>query len=137
MKDYVMIKKTDILVASTIKYSHLNNNGLVIDEEYNSKYYTYDGDDTTLKCYLKKIVFIDKHFIDIDTGDELFLLPNEHGLVKPPIYKNTIYIVNIYKAINVSDSDLTSAINAYKNFNEKQQLIKSKKLIPFQQERIY
>ena len=137
MKDYVIIKKTDIFLASTIKYSHLLNNSLVIDKEYNDEYCTYEGSDTKAKCYLKKVILIDKHFIDIKTGDELFMHTDECGLVEPPIYRNTIYIVNVYKPISVSDQDLVNAYKAYEIFTEKLKMINEKKLVLFPQERIY
>jgi len=137
MKDYIMIKKTDIFIASTIKYSHLANNSLVIDEEYNDDYYIHEGTDLSAKCYFKKVVYIDKHFIDIKTGDELFMHTDECGLVEPPIYRNTIYIVNIYKPNNVLDQDLLNANNAYLLFIQKQKMINEKKLVLFPQERIY
>ena len=137
MKDYVIIKKTDIFLASTIKYSHLIKDSLVIDEEYNDEYCTYEGNDTKAKCYLKKVILIDKHFIDIKTGEELFIHTDEYGLVEPPIYRNTIYIVNVYKPINVSDQDLLNANKAYLLFIQKQKMINEKKLVLFPQERIY
>lgn len=137
MKDYIMIKKTDIFEASTIKYSHIENNMLAIDYEYEGNYYTFEGLDKQEKCYLRKIICIDKHFIDIKTGDELFLHRDEYGLVEPPIYRNTIYIVNLYKPINISDQDLKDAYKSYKMFIEKQKSVNEKKLILFPQERIY
>lgn len=138
MKKYVIIKKTDIFLASTIKYSSLINDTLIIDEEYNDDYYIYEGEDLSTKCYLKKIMFINKHFIDIETGEELFMMPNnEYGLVNPPIYRNTIYIVNLYNPINVSDQDLINANKAYNLFIQRQQMIDEKKLVFLPQERIY
>lgn len=134
MKNCKTFKKTDIFEASTLKYSHLENNYLVVDDEYNSDYCVYEGNNHTGKCYLRKVIRVDKHFIDIKTGDELFLLNNTNGLVEPPIYRNTIYIVNIYKPITVSNEDLIDAYNAYKIFQEKQDC---KKLVLFPQERIY
>lgn len=137
MKDYITIKKTDIFEASTLKYSHMEDNYLVIDEEYNGQYCVFEGENQTGKCYLRKVILVNKKFIDIETGNELFLLNNTNGLVEPPILRNTIYIVNLYKPINVTDQDLIDAYNAYKIFTEKQKIINEKKLVLFPQERIY
>lgn len=138
MKDYIMIKKTDIFIVSTIRYSGSKNNLLVIDKNYvapDSK--IVKGLDSKIKCYMRKVLYKNNHFIDIETGEELFLHRDDDGLVEPPIYKNTTYIVNIYIPESVSSKDLLNAFETYKLFVEKEKLIKEKKLVLFPQERIY
>ena len=138
MKDYIMIKKTDIFIVSTIRYSGSKNNLLVIDKNYvapDSE--IVKGLDSKIKCYMRKVLYKNNHFIDIETGEELFLHRDDDGLVEPPIYKNTTYIVNIYTAESVSSKDLLNAVETYKLFVEKEKLIKEKKLVLFPQERIY
>ena len=126
MKDYVIIKKTDIVEATTIKYSHNENNMLVIDNYY---YYSENKK--------RKVICIDHHYIDIKSGDELYIQNHDHGLVEPPIYRNTIYILSIKKLTNVSDQDLLNANKAYLLFMQKQKMVNDKKLVLFPQERIY
>ena len=118
----IIISKKNIFYVLVTKYKELEDNHLIIDE--------------TCFNQQRKVIFINNHCLDLETGEEIYQLNREYNFVIGPIYRNTAYISEICKYCP-SDKDILQAITIYYNFLEKQELIKRKKLIPFHQERIY
>lgn len=127
MSNSYVIKKTNILLAETVRYSDIDLNSKLLICESSGK-----------KVQIRKVLFLDKHFFDMRTGDEIFLINrDESGLIIPEVYANTTYIIELYKDPNVIESDLVKAMHIYENFLKKEALVAEKKLINFPQRRLY
>lgn len=145
-----ILTKNQILRAIVIKYKDIQNNILIPyknpcelkyvekknnDGTINQSLILYEGENHELEP-TRLILFNDHKFIDLETGDELFELPNSNGYIDGIIYQNQYYIIELLKC-NVSDELLTYATQVYEAFINRQNLIKQKKLIPFPKNRIY
>lgn len=145
-----ILTKNQILRAIVIKYKDIQNNILIPyknpcelkyvekknnDGTINQSLVLYEGENHELEP-TRLILFNDHKFIDLETGDELFELPNSNGYIDGIIYQNQYYIIELLKC-NVSDELLTYATQVYEAFINRQNLIKQKKLIPFPKTRIY
>lgn len=145
-----ILTKNQILRAIVIKYKDIQNNILIPyknpcelkyvekknnDGTINQSLILYEGENHELEP-TRLILFNDHKFIDLETGDELFELPNSNGYIDGIIYQNQYYIIELLKC-NVSDELLTYATQVYEAFINRQNLIKQKKLIPFPKTRIY
>ena len=145
-----ILTKNQILKAIVIKYKDIQNNILIPyknpcelkyvekknnDGTINQSLILYEGENHELEP-TRLILFNDHKFIDLETGDELFELPNSNGYIDGIIYQNQYYIIELLKC-KVSDELLTYATQVYEAFINRQNLIKQKKLIPFPKTRIY
>lgn len=145
-----ILTKNQILRAIVIKYKDIQNNILIPyknpcelkyvekknnDGTINQSLILYEGENHELEP-TRLILFNDHKFIDLETGDELFELPNSNGYIDGIIYQNQYYIIELLKC-KVSDELLTYATQVYEAFINRQNLIKQKKLIPFPKTRIY
>ena len=145
-----ILTKNQILRAIVIKYKDIQNNILIPyknpcelkyvekknnDGTINQSLVLYEGENHELEP-TRLILFNDHKFIDLETGDELFELPNSNGYIDGIIYQNQYYIIELLKC-KVSDELLTYATQVYEAFINRQNLIKQKKLIPFPKTRIY
>ena len=147
--EYVLTKN-QILKAIVIKYQGIQNNILIpyknpCELKYietrekngtiNQSLVLYEGENDDLEP-TRLVLFNDHKFIDLETGDELFELPNSSGYIDGEIYQNQYYIIELLKC-DVSDELLMYASRIYENYLNRQNLIKQKKLIPFPKTRIY
>ena len=145
-----ILTKNQVLRAIVIKYKDIQNNILIPyknpcelkyvekknnDGTINQSLILYEGENHELEP-TRLILFNDHKFIDLETGDELFELPNSNGYIDGIIYQNQYYIIELLKC-NVSDELLTYATQVYEAFINRQNLIKQKKLILFPKTRIY
>ena len=145
-----ILTKNQILKAIVIKYKDIQNNILIPyknpcelkyvekknnDGTINQSLILYEGENHELEP-TRLILFNDHKFIDLETGDELFELPNSNGYIDGIIYQNQYYIIELLKC-KVSDELLTYVTQVYEAFINRQNLIKQKKLIPFPKTRIY
>jgi hypothetical protein len=87
----------------------------------------------------RKVLLKNNTVIDLATGELIYGLKAENDSVCGPIYKNYMYCNKLIKLKDnmISDNDMICASNKYINFLEKQELIKSRKLILFPQQRIF
>ena len=139
-----ILTKNQILKAIVIKYKDIQNNILIPyknpcelkyvekknnDGTINQSLILYEGENHELEP-TRLILFNDHKFIDLETGDELFELPNSNGYIDGIIYQNQYYIIELLKC-KVSDELLTYATQVYEAFINRQNLIKQKNLFLF------
>ena len=139
-----ILTKNQILKAIVIKYKDIQNNILIPyknpcelkyvekknnDGTINQSLVLYEGENHELEP-TRLILFNDHKFIDLETGDELFELPNSNGYIDGIIYQNQYYIIELLKC-KVSDELLTYATQVYEAFINRQNLIKQKNLFLF------
>ena len=139
-----ILTKNQILRAIVIKYKDIQNNILIPyknpcelkyvqkknnDGTINQSLILYEGENHELEP-TRLILFNDHKFIDLETVDELFELPNSNGYIDGIIYQNQYYIIELLKC-KVSDELLTYATQVYEAFINRQNLIKQKNLFLF------
>ena len=139
-----ILTKNQILKAIVIKYKDIQNNILIPyknpcelkyvekknnDGTINQSLILYEGENHELEP-TRLILFNDHKFIDLETGDELFELPNSNGYIDGIIYQNQYYIIELLKC-KVSDELLTYVTQVYEAFINRQNLIKQKNLFLF------
>lgn len=118
-KDYI-ITKDRILLVDVVRFIDYTRYSLIMGEE------NLETED------LRKVVFVDGHMIDFETGDEIPELKNDsNGLVNCDIYYGILYWTQTYKCPEVTDDDLIYAAKIYDNFLAKQELFEEKKLLKF------
>lgn len=107
---------------------------VVFSSENGSLYY----EDATIEETMRLIIFADGKFFDLKTGDEIINIENDDGLITGEIYANTMYVQNIYNY----DEELTDELynrgqEVYQMYLLKKRLIEERKLVLFQQKRLY
>ncbi len=83
------------------------------------------------------IIFIDGIFLDIKTGDELPPMPDECEF-SSDLFENTLYVTMIQTPTReISKLEQTRAEEVYQTYLKKKKLIEEKKLIQFQQKKLF
>ena len=122
--DYV-IKKNDIKIVSIAIYDDINR-GTLIPRYLNEEE------------ILRYAVVVNHYLLDFKTGEVIYpVSTTPEGIIVSNIYANTMYAMEIYEFDKQTDEMLILAANVYENFVERQEMIKSKKLIPFPQKCLF
>lgn len=121
--DY-MITKDDFYYIEIIMYDSIIGERLIVKEIPKEERY-------------RIAIFVNNKLIDIKTETEILFLNTDDGYIVGPIYKDKYYVLSMNPVKNVSDDLLIYAANLYERFEQKQELIKTRKLIEFPGKQIY
>lgn len=87
---------------------------------------------------LRPVIFMDGDLIDFRTKTVLsHINQDENGYVIPEIYRDTMYIEEVYKCPYIDEDMMDEADNLYEYYLYVKELKAQKKIIDFQKVRIY
>lgn len=121
------VTRDRILVAKIRMFIHYDKDTGVLTEKRLTEQEQY-----------RMVIFMDGDIIDFQTGDILkHIEADDDGVIFGNIYINEMYIDELYNAPEVTKAEFEYAQELYQYYLERKKLIEEKKVIPFQQKKLY
>ena len=110
----------------------------VIFDDYDEENNKFSMRELSDEDSFRFVVFMDKHVIDIETGNLISELKYRNGRICGEVRLNTMYFLELYKpGVFLTEEIYQQAQDAYRYYLKQKELIEEGKLIRFKAKRLY
>lgn len=110
----------------------------VIFDDYDEENNKFSMRELSEEDSFRFVVFMDKHVIDIETGNLISELKYRDGLICGEVRLNTMYFLELYKTGKyLTDEKYQQAQDAYRYYLKQKELIEAGKLKRFKAKRLF